>query len=121
MRKALLLAACSAALAVSGCKYVGDDPNRSGANVENTKYPEQVFWGDTHLHTDNSVDAFGFGNRLNSEQALRFAPRRRGNRDQGSQGKAIPSARFPCHLRSQRCHGSNQSDQGSAPYRADGR
>ena len=73
MRKALMLAACGAALAVSGCKYVGDDPNGSGANVENTAYPEQVFWGDTHLHTDNSVDAFGFGNRLNSEQALRFA------------------------------------------------
>ena len=73
MRKALLLAACGAALAISGCKYVGDDPNRSGGSVENTEYPEQVFWGDTHLHTDNSVDAFGFGNRLNAEQALRFA------------------------------------------------
>lgn len=73
MRKALLLAACAAALTISGCKYVGDDPNKSGSDVENTEYPEQVFWGDTHLHTDNSVDAFGFGNRLNAEQALRFA------------------------------------------------
>ena len=73
MRKALLLAACTAALAISGCKYVGDDPNRSGSDVENTEYPEQVFWGDTHLHSDNSVDAFGFGNRLDAEAALRFA------------------------------------------------
>lgn len=41
--------------------------------VVGTAYPEQVFWGDTHLHTDNSVDAFGFGNRLDAEAALRFA------------------------------------------------
>jgi hypothetical protein len=38
-----------------------------------TAYPEQVFWGDTHLHTSNSLDAFAFGNRLGSEAALRFA------------------------------------------------
>lgn len=36
-------------------------------------YPQQVYWGDTHLHTSNSVDAFGFGNRLDAEAALRFA------------------------------------------------
>ena len=36
-------------------------------------YPERVLWGDTHLHTDNSIDAFGFGVRLGPEQALRFA------------------------------------------------
>lgn len=34
---------------------------------------KQVFWGDTHLHTSDSVDAFGFGNRLDTEAALRFA------------------------------------------------
>ncbi len=38
-----------------------------------TAYPEQVFWGDTHLHTANSLDAFAFGNRLGPEAALRFA------------------------------------------------
>lgn len=36
-------------------------------------YASQVFWGDTHLHTSNSIDAFGFGNRLDTEAALRFA------------------------------------------------
>ncbi|WP_374528601.1 DUF3604 domain-containing protein [Novosphingobium sp.] len=41
--------------------------------VKDTAYPERVFWGDTHLHTANSVDAFGFGNRLDPEAALRFA------------------------------------------------
>ncbi|MEW4468613.1 DUF3604 domain-containing protein [Parasphingorhabdus sp. JC815] len=64
-------AAC-AALALSACSKE-DDPRRTSADVVNTEYPEQVFWGDTHLHTDNSVDAFGFGNRLDAEAALRFA------------------------------------------------
>jgi hypothetical protein len=37
------------------------------------KYPARVFWGDTHLHTSLSTDAFGFGVRLGPEQAFRFA------------------------------------------------
>lgn len=37
-------------------------------------YPTHVFWGDTHLHTNLSVDAFGMGNRvLGPEEAYRFA------------------------------------------------
>lgn len=36
-------------------------------------YPTQVFWGDTHLHTNLSVDAGMFGNRLGLEEAYRFA------------------------------------------------
>lgn len=36
--------------------------------------PNQVFWGDTHLHTNMSVDAYGFGNRrLSPEHAYRVA------------------------------------------------
>ena len=38
-----------------------------------TDSPSQVFWGDTHLHASDSPDAFGFGARLDSEDALRFA------------------------------------------------
>jgi len=72
MRKSLMWAACMAALAISACSE-NDDSDESGAQVTNTEYPEQVFWGDTHLHTDNSIDAFGFGNRLDAEAALRFA------------------------------------------------
>jgi len=72
MRKSLMLAVCTAALAISACSE-NDDSDESGAQVTNTEYPEQVFWGDTHLHTDNSIDAFGFGNRLDAEAALRFA------------------------------------------------
>lgn len=37
------------------------------------EFPDRPYWGDTHLHTDNSIDAFGFGVRLGPEEALRFA------------------------------------------------
>ena len=43
------------------------------AAVELSAYPQQVLWGDTHLHTDNSIDAFGFGTRLGPDAALQFA------------------------------------------------
>ena len=33
----------------------------------------KLLWGDTHLHTSNSIDAFGFGAKLGPEEALRFA------------------------------------------------
>ena len=36
-------------------------------------FPTEVFWGDTHLHTSASMDAGAFGNRLNLDQAYRFA------------------------------------------------
>jgi len=36
-------------------------------------FPTQVYFGDTHLHTSLSGDAFGFGNKVNDEDALRFA------------------------------------------------
>ena len=36
-------------------------------------FPTQVYWGDTHVHTDNSLDAKGFGARLNVDDAYNFA------------------------------------------------
>jgi hypothetical protein len=36
-------------------------------------FPTWPLWGDTHLHTANSPDAFAFGNRLGPEEAYRFA------------------------------------------------
>ncbi len=36
-------------------------------------FPNRVYFGDTHLHTSLSGDAFGFGNNVNDEDALRFA------------------------------------------------
>lgn len=37
------------------------------------RYPTRVFFGDTHLHTANSGDAFTEGNKLSPEDAYRYA------------------------------------------------
>ena len=37
------------------------------------KYPTRPFFGDTHLHSANSGDAFGAGNRFTPEQTYRIA------------------------------------------------
>jgi len=36
-------------------------------------FPDRVYWGDTHLHTYLSADAFGMGNRTTPNTAYRFA------------------------------------------------
>ena len=74
MRKAICTAALlmTTSALVTGCERL-EQGMSSKAEVKDTAYPEQVFWGDTHLHTANSVDAFGLGNRLDPETALRFA------------------------------------------------
>jgi Protein of unknown function (DUF3604) len=64
-----------ASLLAGGCDKVKQmaGGGASGVKVTETAYPERVYFGDTHLHTSNSVDAFGFGVRLGPEEALRFA------------------------------------------------
>lgn len=72
-----LAAASLIALTLAGCS--GDaalDPAQTGNGEDTIKlaeFPDRPYWGDTHLHTDNSIDAFGFGVRLGPEEALRFA------------------------------------------------
>lgn len=68
--------ALAASLALAGCDGAEREAQRAAdaeAAVEIAKFPQQVLWGDTHLHTDNSIDAFGFGTRLGPEEALKFA------------------------------------------------
>ena len=68
------LATCATlALAACGGSFGSGEPTKSDAKVKLADYPERVYWGDAHLHTSNSVDAFGFGVRLGPEEALRFA------------------------------------------------
>jgi hypothetical protein len=62
---AVALAACSQGGSVSG--------DGEPAPVVESTFPDKLLWGDTHLHTSNSVDAFGFGVRLGPEEAYRFA------------------------------------------------
>lgn len=69
--------ACALALALAGCDMAAGGGGPSGddgsAAVKLAEFPERPLWGDTHLHTDNSIDAFGFGVRLGPEEALKFA------------------------------------------------
>jgi hypothetical protein len=53
-------------------------------------FPTQVYWGDTHLHTDNSLDAKGFGAQVGVEEAYRFA---RGEEVVSSSGVAMKLSR----------------------------
>jgi hypothetical protein len=57
----------------------------AGAN-----YPTRVLWGDTHLHTANSLDAAAFGNTLGPEVAYRFA---RGEEVVSSSGQPVRLSR----------------------------
>ena len=52
---------------------IADDSQEYSPPVRDN-HPRQVFWGDTHLHTNQSPDAFTFGNRaVTPDQAYRFA------------------------------------------------
>jgi len=53
-------------------------------------FPERPLWGDTHLHTSLSMDAGGFGNRLDLREAYRFA---RGEEVVASAGQPVRLAR----------------------------
>ncbi|MBY6218754.1 DUF3604 domain-containing protein [Qipengyuania aquimaris] len=64
---ALLVAACSEGAVEEA--QLGDGTD----TIELAEFPDRPYWGDTHLHTDISVDAFGFGVRLGPEEALKFA------------------------------------------------
>lgn len=69
-----LMAASLLAMALAGCDGTSlPGSKKADADVKETAYPEKVYFGDTHLHTSNSSDAFGFGVRLGPEAALRFA------------------------------------------------
>jgi hypothetical protein len=48
-------------------------PESSYSPYANRNFPDQVYWGDTHLHTALSFDAGAFGNRLGPEDAYLFA------------------------------------------------
>ena len=75
MRRKVVLAALLLGTSglMAGCDQVKNAVGGKQAEVKETEFPEKVLWGDTHLHTANSVDAFGFGVRLGPEDALRFA------------------------------------------------
>ena len=46
---------------------------KSPAQPPGPAYPSRPYFGDTHLHTSQSVDSVMFGNTLGPEEAYRFA------------------------------------------------
>lgn len=78
MRKIAPLSLATLTVALSAAWYsMGSAPavtsQAHAAAPVATTFPERPLWGDTHLHTANSFDAFGAGNRLSPDDALRFA------------------------------------------------
>ena len=65
-------------------------PSRGYSPYADRGFPTRPMWGDTHLHTANSPDAFAFGNRLSPEEAYRFA---RGEEVTSSHGERVKLAR----------------------------
>ncbi len=63
-----LLSALAAWLPVSVVVWASDYVPHIG-----DEFPNQVYFGDTHLHTSNSTDAGLFGNTLGPEEAYQFA------------------------------------------------
>jgi hypothetical protein len=65
-------------------------PEKSYSPYVGDTYPQDVYFGDTHLHTSNSFDA-GFVNfRVGPEEAFRFA---RGEQVQASNGMQVKLSR----------------------------
>jgi Protein of unknown function (DUF3604) len=67
-----------------------DAKTKTYSPYANAKYPTNVYWGDTHLHTGLSLDAGLFGNTLGPDDAFRFA---RGEQITASSGIPVKLAR----------------------------
>ena len=76
------LTLCSAA--VIGPSTLAEQSNYSP--FTDRHFPQNVYWGDTHLHTSMSIDAYTFGGRLGLEEAYRFA---RGEQVEAGSGQPV--------------------------------
>ena len=79
---AILLAACGGANAPTKADAVNANPEPTVQEIANGNHysratgsdmPTRVYWGDTHLHTKLSQDAFTFGVTLGPDEAYKFA------------------------------------------------
>jgi len=69
----IALSLASACALLSACSSSGGPPAYTTAAAVRAE-PSQVFWGDTHLHTSYSPDAFFFGNETaDPDTAYRYA------------------------------------------------
>jgi hypothetical protein len=73
-------------------------------------FPTQVFWGDTHLHTSNSLDARAGGVLLGPAEAFRFARGEEVRSTHGELVKLSSPARLSRGLGPLRRHGRDEGD-----------
>jgi hypothetical protein len=90
-----VLLVCSATTAVAQItpsreSLSGLYPGKAYSPYAQRSFPDEVFWGDTHLHTGLSMDAGLFGARLGLDDAYRFA---RGEEVMASSGQPVRLAR----------------------------
>ena len=69
---ALLLLSCNADQPKNTDASIADSKKEQAPSIEQNPN-NNLYWGDTHLHTTNSPDAFSFGARLTPDDAYRFA------------------------------------------------
>jgi len=67
-----------------------DVPKENYSPYAGRNYPTKVLWGDTHLHTSNSLDARSLGVTLSPEDAYRFA---RGDEVTATHGERLKLSR----------------------------
>jgi hypothetical protein len=61
-------------LLACGISFAGDGSPQSYCPYVGKNYPMNVYWGDTHLHTSSSCDAYGMGNfRVGQDEAYTIA------------------------------------------------
>jgi hypothetical protein len=69
----LLPLACFAQIHPSEESLEGLYPGKTYSPYAKRAFPNNVYWGDSHLHTSLSLDAGMFGNTLGLEEAYRFS------------------------------------------------
>ncbi len=64
---------CGVACLAVSTGVAQEAPGKTYSPYAERDYPTQLLFGDTHLHTSFSADAGAFGNRLDIEEAYKFA------------------------------------------------
>ena len=80
----------AAATLVGSVVIAEESINPSYSPAVSHNYPTNVYWGDTHVHTNLSADAYTLNNRLSPDDAYRLA---RGERVQSPSGVPIQRRR----------------------------